>query len=409
MIHKRFLSSAAILLATLSILALAADRLPALADGPRAVAWLKTQQNDDGGFGSPASSAGATADVLLAVAATGDNALHWSSERMHQGQTSLDYLKANVRTEQRAGILSKIILALIASGQNPRTSLGVDLVARLEGMVGSDGKIGGPGDLNEHCFSLIALRSAQRPIPAASIQYLLQRQIADGTWSWNGDTAEGSGDNNTAAIAVVALIAAGVPADHAQIQKTLAHLKEQQNDDGGFPYISPSPFGTDSDANSTAVAMWAIVAAGQDPAGVDWKYMAMDGRSALDRLRAFQNDNGAFRWQDAMPDDNFLSTVQAIIAMELETLPFAVTEAAMDVGTERTPQVAAEAATEAPITLPETGAETTNFNNEFRLWIPAVALLGSGIVLVGTGLSLRRRVGEHVRGEHVCMDSHGSR
>ena len=31
------------------------------------------------------------------------------------------------------------------------------------------------------------------------------------------------------------------PQDHAQIQKALTHLAAQQNEDGGFPYINPSP------------------------------------------------------------------------------------------------------------------------------------------------------------------------
>ena len=198
---------------------------------------------------------------------------------------------------------------------------------------------------------MIALSSARRAVPAAAIDYLLARQIADGTWSWNGGTAAGSGDNNTAAMAVIALMAAGVPADHPQVQKTLQHFTAQQNADGGFPYIKPSPYGTDSDSNSTAVVMWAIKAAGQDPAGVDWKFQGQDGRSALDRMRAFQNASGAFRWQDAVPADNLASTVQALVALGLKTLPFAT----MDVGAPAT------SAPAQPQILPETGAD---------LWLP---------------------------------------
>ena len=341
-----------------------------LADGPSAVAWLRAQQNADGGLGSPASSVGATVDVLLAVASTGDNAVGWTNG----GKTPLAYLQANAASIVKAGGSAKVILALIASGKNPRDLGGVDLIAKLEGMIGADGKIGGDSDfINEHCYAMIALSSAKRAIPAESANHLLSKQIADGTWSWNGDITAGSGDNNTAAIAVVALIAAGVPADDEQIQKTLAHFERQQNEDGGFPYINPSPFGTDSDSNSTAVVMWAIKAAGQDPAGADWKYQEQEGHSALDKLRSFQNDNGAFRWQDAVPADNFSSTVQALIALEMKTLPFAW----MDIGE---PAVSVPSK---PEVLPETGA---------NLWAQAVVLLSSGAALVGVGLSLRRRL-----------------
>jgi len=337
MIRKRILT---VMIALAIALALT---IPTLADGPSAIAWLKAQQNADGGFGSPASSVGATADVLLAVASTGENAISWANK----GNTPLDYLKANAASIARAGDAAKVVLAQIASGVNPRDLGGVDLITKLEGMIGADGKIGDESDyLNEHCYAMIALSSARRTIPAQAVNYLLGTQIADGTWSWNGDTAAGSGDNNTAAIAVVALIAAGIPAENAQIQKTLAHFQGQQNEDGGFPYINPSPYGTASDSNSTAVVIWAITAAGDDPAGVDWKYRGQDGHSALDKLRAFQNESGAFRWQDAMPDDNFASTVQAAIALELEALPFAW----MDAG-----EAAVETVVGAPPTLPAPG------------------------------------------------------
>ncbi len=341
---------------------------PAWADGPSAVAWLKTQQNADGGFGSP-STIGATADAVLAVAAGGENALAWGAP----GATALDFIKTHIDAVTKAGEFAKVVLALTANGQNPRSALGDDLIARLESMLGADGRIGGDGDfVNEHCMAVLALSSANRAIPARAVNYLLAIQLAGGAWAWNADTTPGSGDNNTTALAVVALIAAGVPADHAQIQKAIAHFKGQQNQDGGFPYIKPSPWGDDSDSNSTAVVSWALLAAGEDPAGVDWKIFAQDGASAYDRLRAFQNDSGAFRWQDAAPGDNFMSTVQALIALEMKTLPLA----RIDVGAPAT--IPANAA---PETLPQTGGAP---------WPAALLLIAAGATLIAAGRKLRR-------------------
>ena len=362
MTRKHLLASAVALLLALTW------TLPVLADGPSAAAWLKDQQNADGGFGTPESAMGATADVLLAAAAAGQNGLEWTKD----GASALGYMESNVASLVKAGDTAKVVLALIASGKTPRDLGGVDLLAKLQAMASSDGKIGTDADfVNEHCYAMLALASAQQTIPQSAIDYLLERQIEDGTWSWNGDTTPGSGDNNTAAIAVTALIAAGVPQDNAQIQKTLDHFADQQNEDGGFPYINPSPYGTDSDSNSTATVMWAILAAGQDPAGNDWKYEGQDGKSAFDRLQAFQNDSGAFRWQDVFTDDNLASTVQAAVAVELKTLPFAKMDTTLSV----TP-------ISAPETLPVTGA---------NLWLPVFALLGSGVALIGAGLSVRRR------------------
>jgi hypothetical protein len=238
---------------------------------------------------------------------------------------------------------------------------------------------------------MIALKSAFRPSNPQTISYLASKQIKDGTWSWNGDMTEGSGDNNTTALAVVALVAAGVPQDNGQIQKAMTHLKTQQNADGGFPYINPSPYGTDSDSNSTAVVMWAIIAAGQDPSGTDWKYFSQDGTSVYDRIVSFQNASGAFRWQDAMPDDNFLSSVQALIALEHKTLPFARFDVDQPVKPTPTPAPADETTTaatesttdgEEPELLPVSGAD---------MWLYAITLLGSGATLTSIGLKLRKR------------------
>jgi LPXTG-motif cell wall-anchored protein len=366
---------AAIVVTAAALISLLGGALvPAMAQETALLSWLRAQQNADGGFGSPQSAVGATADVVLA-AANGENALGWSRAG---SPTALAYLEANAAALAKAGDTAKIILALTASGQNPRDLGGVDLIAKLEAMQVDSGdeagKIGTASDfINEHCYAMLALSSAGRRVPAAAVDYLLDRQIKDGTWSWNGGTEAGSGDNNTAAMAVIALVAAGVPADHAQILKTLAHFHGQQNEDGGFPYIKPSPYGTASDANSTAVVMWAIKAAGQDPAGTDWKYQRQDGRSPLDRLRAFQNESGAYRWQDAFADDNLASTVQAAIAAQLKTLPLA----RMDVGPAALESAPAEA-------LPETGGD---------LWTLALSLIGSGVTLAGAGLALRKRKG----------------
>jgi len=361
----------ALLMAAVITLTLA---LPAWADAGDAIAWLKMQQNADGGFGSPESTVGTTADVVLAAAATGADPLAWSQE----GNIPYSYLAAHAASIHAVGDMGKTILALIAVDKNPRQLDGTDLIQRLEATLGGTGAYGDSGMINDQAYAMLALASAQRPIPDAAVNYLLQRQIDDGTWSWNGDTSAGAGDNNTAAFAVLALLAAGVPADHPQVVKTLEHYRGQQNADGGFPYISPSPYGTESDSNSTAVVMWAIVAAGQDPAGDAWKYQGQDGTSPLDRLRAFQNEDGAFRWQDAVPDDNMLSTLQAPIALALKTLPYA----SMDVGdaTAATAEVTPAAAPQT--TLPETGA---------NLWTAAIALLAGGALLIGVGEALKAR------------------
>lgn len=337
--------------------------LPARAGAPEALNWLRSQQNDDGSFGEPASSISnllTTADAVQAIVAAGENPKTWDKN----GNTPITYLAANVARLSGAGDTAKTILAAVAAGENPRAFGGVDLVAALEAMLGADGKFGGENDFQfHHCLAIIALKSVSRPIPAAAVDYLKSAQIADGTWAWNFSVTPDEGDNNSAALAVMALIAAGEPADSAAIQKTIAHFRGQQNDDGGFPYISPSPYGADSDANSTAVVLQALIAAGQDPAA----WVKGDANTPFTALTDFQNDDGSFAWQKAMPDPNFLATVQAVPALAGKTYPLAV---------------AAVGEAAAPESLPVTGAAPL---------ADAGWLVAAGLALAGGGLMLRRR------------------
>jgi len=348
-------------LTTLLLLAsLLFTALPALAGTPEAIDWLRTQQNDDGGFGDPESSVSNTADAVQAIVAAGEDPKTWDKG----GNTPLTFLATSAASLATAGDTAKVILATVAAGENPRDFGGIDLVASLEGMLGDDGMFGGENDFQfSQCLALLALKSVGRPIPPAAVDYLKKTQIQDGTWAWNFSTTEGEGDNNSAALAVMALVAAGEPADGEVIQKTIAHLQGQQNDDGGFPYINPSPYGTDSDANSTAVVLQALIAVGQDPA----TWIKGEANTPNAALADFQNDDGSFAWQLAFPDPNFMATVQAVPALMGKVYPIATTT----VGE----------ATAAPETLPETGAFLSSAG-----W-----LLAAGLALAGSGMVLRRR------------------
>jgi prenyltransferase beta subunit len=351
-----------------ALVVLLASALPALADADitGALDYLRSQQNADGGFGSgfsPDSTVASTADTLQAVVAAGANPATFEQG----GNTPLTYLAANAASASTAGDLSKLILAAIAAGENPRQLGGVDSVAKLEGLIGEDSRIGGEMDtFVAHTLAVLALVSAERPIPAGAVDYIKMAQQENGSWAWDGSAAT-AGDTNTTAFAVQALVAAGEAADGDTVSNALAYYKGIQNDDGGWPYQNPSDFGTATDANSTAVTIQAIVAAGQDPTGTDW---ATDGGSTpVSALESLQNESGAFAWQAAVPDDNLLATVQALPALAGKAFPLAK----MGVG---------EAAPPAPATMPETGGVAFDF---------ALTLVLGGLALAGGGYALRRR------------------
>lgn len=353
-----------ILALTLAALLVAVSPVLAAADTTAALAYLESQQNADGGFGSgfsPDSALGSTADAVLAIVAAGADPAAFDEE----GNTPITYLEANAASATTGGDLSKLILAAIAAGENPRAFGGVDSVAKLEGMIGADGKIGGETDtFVSHTLAVLALKSAQRSVPQAAADYILGAQQDGGSWAWDG-SAETAGDTNTTAFAVQALIAAGEPAGGSAVTQALDYYKGIQNADGGWPYQNPSDFGTATDANSTAVAIQAIIAAGQDPAGAGWT--TAEGNTPLSVLEALQNASGAFAWQAAVPDDNLLATVQALPALAGKAFPLAT----MDVGQ-----------TAAPPTMPETGAAVANL---------ALPLLLGGLALAGGGYALRRK------------------
>ncbi len=344
--------------------------LPALAaiDTQATLNYLQTQQNADGGFGSgfsPESTAGSTADALHAiVAAEGDPA---SFDQ--DGNTPLSYLAEQAAAVDNAGDLAKLILAVVAAGENPRAFGGVDSVARLEGMADSEGRLMTTNDtFFSHILGVLALASVQRPLPEGAVAALQDAQQENGAWAWDG-SAGTDADTNTTAFAVQALVAAGEPTDSAAVTDALDYYRSIQNADGGWPYQSPSSFGTDTDANSTALTIQALIAAGQDL--IDWT-TGEDG-DPIATLEAFQNESGAFAWQAAVPDDNLLATVQALPALAGKAFPLAT----MQVG-----PAAAAGAADAPAVVPKTGGAVVNL---------ALPLVLSGLALAAGGYALQRK------------------
>lgn len=273
----------------------------------RAVEYMRTQQADDGTFAGFGASS--TADAIYALVAADVNPAEFKS-----GQASaVDGLaKLAPEAAKETGVAAKFVLAALLAGQNPRALGGMDLVAVVEqGRNASNGRYG--ADVSSHALSLLALQAAGAPPPADSVVALERLQLPDGGWSFDGTVNTGS-DTNTTSLALQALQATG-GTDETK-QQAIQYLRTQQNVDGGFPFSQTSQFGNASDANSTSLALQAILASGDTLN--NW---VREGRTPLDRLLAFQNESGAFRFQEAQAEDNQLATYQAVPAVEGETLP----------------------------------------------------------------------------------------
>ena len=278
----------------------------------RAVEWLLTNQQDDGGFTSgfsAGSDLGATVETVLAAVAAGENPTQWDP-------SPLDYLLTQVESVTDAAGLSRVVIAATALGQDPHNFGGMDPAAAL--LATQDATTAQFGDsLYAHAYALLALHNAGADIPQNAVDLLLAQQMDAGSWAMMGGSEENSADTNTTALAVQALVAAG---EKSAARAALPYFHAMQNEDGGFPWQKPSDYGTDTDANSTAVVLQALYALGESLD--DW---SPEGSSPLDALLAlWDEDSGGYNWQAAMPGANVLATaqaVQAVTGMNLVTVP----------------------------------------------------------------------------------------
>lgn len=298
--------------ATLAILTTFAPKpLPAAADagtvqtaGKRAATWLASQQSRDGGFGNgftQGSDPSATADAVFALATAGTAPATLKSKG---GRTPLDYLASQVGSGKLStGQLAKVALAAHAAGADPRRFGGRDVVSAVRSAYDErTGVIG--GSVYVHALALVALARSGEPIPARAITALEGYQGTAGGFSFTG---AGSPDVDTTALAVQALISAGRPANTGPAGRGLGYLRSLQNADGGFPYESPSSFGTETNANSTALVVQAIIASGDQPES--WAAAAGNPLSSLVRL---QRGDGWIGYQASVPDPSVLATSGAL-------------------------------------------------------------------------------------------------
>jgi len=275
-------------------------------------AWLIGQQGDDGGFigFSGESDPGLTADAVVGLKAAefrgADVSASLDAARQYLMSAGAGYAAVG------PGASAKLVLAAVALGVDP-SEVGVaagDVVSRTGTPSPTSGLYG--GGVFDHALVLLALAATNGPVPPAAVEALRGAQGTDGSWAFDGSTAEGAGDTNTTALVVQALIATG-NGGNATVESALAYLKGTRSPAGGFPY---QPGGA-ADGNSTALVVQAIVAAGQDPAGAEWG-------NAAGTLVAFQNPSGAFRYTDEEGGDNLFATVQALPAIAGLPLPVAV-------------------------------------------------------------------------------------
>jgi len=269
---------------------------PQLERAWNALQWLKSQQNSDGGYGTPSSAASSSVESALAF---GSN--HEKAEDLKQSLSApslKDYLIANAGSNiTNASTAGKTAVGTAKSGIPFQSGWNKPSHYYSQGIYQQ-----GAGFQSWAILGALALGEQ---VPEQAIQYLMSLSSFDGGWEWSPGWGK---DTNATAMAIQALIAAGKHPLTPEIQAGLTYLRSTQKDDGGFPYAEN--FG--SDANSTAYVLQAIYAAAQDPRSALW---TKNGKTAFDFLATVQLADGSFKWQSSETSGNLLATQQVIPAL----------------------------------------------------------------------------------------------
>ncbi|HVF54178.1 MAG TPA: hypothetical protein VNC78_11335 [Actinomycetota bacterium] len=299
-----------------------------------ATRFIAANQTSDGSFEGSFSPIGTAADAVVAL----------SAARRAPGtiDAALDYLETNVDDADTVGLKSKVVMAAVAGGRDPRAFGGRDLVKEIRESVGEDGQYGehtnAPGDpeVFDHALAILALAGAGEGIvPEQVFTWLISAQCDDGGWQFDDpagenddnhchDGTEGDfsrSDTNTTAIAVQALQVA-VDSRRPPVSPFRFFAKTRDPEKRGWGYDLTLNL---TDANSTALVIQAHVAVGRDlPRGAMRALTRLQYPNCGDNAGAF-----AFTWErDASGsgelrrgEPNVAATIGAVLGLLRQPLP----------------------------------------------------------------------------------------
>ena len=281
--------------------------------------WIATtHQKDDGGYGNFGfgdSAASGTLDAILAIASTGYNPGIPMPGEMADPVSFLRASSADLKTyaDSNGGAAGKTVMGLVAAHENPADFAGEDYIVALTNHFSPTGEAGSTATLQS--FAMLGIAAANAPMPANAVTHLISLQAADGSW----DDGFGTSPNTDAtAMAIMALIAAGESPTSSAVMAAKMSLANTQSATGwaygGSGSASP---------NSTALAIQALAALGEDfyTGSSPW---AQGGKSAQTLLLDMQVANGAVQADfGSGPADNLFATLQAVPAITGKAYPLA--------------------------------------------------------------------------------------
>jgi energy-coupling factor transport system substrate-specific component len=272
------------------------------AGADRAVQWLLSMQNGDGGFGSsPDDESGTeiTAWVMLGFEATGRNPYDLARGK----HTPISYLRGHVDELTSPGDLARSTLALLGAGADPRHFGGRNLVASLRDKRLDNGSY--RNWPNSTAFAVIALRAAGAPGGVdKTLDWLRRVQNEDGGW---GNEPGQRSDAEATGSALQAL-----SPDSKAAQRGLKFLRDSQQSNGGFRVGGNGAINT----QATAWAIQGILAAGGN-----LDSFTQGGASALDYIASNQAADGHYRYSKSSDQTPIWVTGQALVAVSRDFFP----------------------------------------------------------------------------------------
>jgi hypothetical protein len=255
--------------------------------------WLRSQQVITDG--STASSAAASVETLLALGANHEDAAAWRPAADAPSLLDFVLVHGGVYSQQGVSEAGKLAVALTAAD----ACWPADAVKPSDYYSATLGAL--HSDAGELAWGILGTLALDEPAPTDSVDYLLGLALPDGGWEWSPGWGR---DTNSTALALQALVAAGVPVTNSTVISGQAYLQSAQSPEGGFSYDPNASWGNVADSNSTAYVLQALAAVGVG---------APD--HAIDFLIGLQGEDGALGWQVEQPAPNLGSTQQAIPAL----------------------------------------------------------------------------------------------
>lgn len=262
----------------------------------RAVRFLQTAQNPDGGFGGRVegpSDPDFSAWVAYALAAAGINPL---DQALPGGADAHTYLTSHTGGLTETTDFDRAALVALSAGTPPHSFGSVDPIAAMLARRlpnGSFAQFAGSdqGWVNATVWSIFPLSAiedpASRSIVTEATQWLIAQQHSDGAWSW-GPAGDGARpDADTTGAAIQALNAAGVHDSEAE-RRAFDFLRAVQGPDGGFRAEPGAP----TNSATTAWVVQAMWAAGEDPRA----WQTAGGADPLSFLASLQRPDGSVGW-----------------------------------------------------------------------------------------------------------------